>query len=337
MVKRAGTINTIALEVGCSASTVSRVLGGRKEGFSVRPELEARIFDTAKRHDYRPNPFVRALRAKSTKLIAVMSIPYGNMELIEGNVNFIDKIRGAGYFEAVRYVKHNKRDDFKLDFPVDAALFTDIFDVSFLDGVERDAIPYAVVNGICGPHGVSLMIDEKVGVELLLDHLTSLGHKRISYANNSSPESLGMHYSVVDRERFYLEGLRARGLAPLPNHWSLDMPDRTFLTEALDAGATAIICYHHFKALELLHEAWLMGVKIPERLSIACFNDDKTLEKLNPPVTCVSFPRSEICLKAADLLLSALSGAAPLSGQTLRFSGKLVARQSTSTAPLAQN
>lgn len=333
MVKRAGTINSIASEVGCSASTVSRVLGGRKEGFSVRPELEARIFDTARRYDYRPNPFVRALRAKKTKLIAVMSIPYKNLELVEGNIDFIEEIRKAGYSEAVRYVRHDKREDFKLDFPVDAALFTDIVDLSFLDGVERDLTPYVVVNGACGPHGASILIDEKVGVELLLEHLTGLGHRRIAYANNSFPDTLARHYSILDRERFYLEGLRARGLSPMPNHWRLDMPDREFLKEALDAGASAIVCYHHAKAIEIMHEAWLMGVKVPERLSIACFNDDKILDKLNPPVTSVSFPRSEMCLKAAELILSALSGEKPLSGELARYAGKLVPRMSTASAP----
>ena len=333
MMRRAGTINSIALEAGCSTSTVSRVLSGRKEGFSVRPELEARIFETAKRYDYRPNPFVRALRAKHTKIIAVLSFPYRNLEMVEGTVNFIDEIRKEGYSEAVKYVRHEKREDFKIDFPVDAALFTDVFDKSFLDGVERDLIPYAVVNGLCGEHGVSLVIDEVVGMDLMLDHLSSLGHKAIAYSNDSDSNPLQSHYSVAEREMLYLEGMKARGLNALPNHWCREMPADVFLKEALAAGATAIVCYHHLRVIEIMHAAWAAGIKVPERLSVSCFNDDWTIERFPPPVTCISFPRSEMCVQAAKLLLGAISGQEPLSGKTLKFAGKLVVRQST--APIS--
>ncbi len=326
---RTGNLSLIAQRAGCSVSTVSRVLNGYREGFSARPELQERIKEAARQLDYKPNIFWRTMRAKRTKMIAIMSFPYRNWEMSDGAIAFIDEIRKAGYSEAIKYVKHDRREDFKIDFPVDAALFSDIFDLSFLDVIERESIPYVVVNGVSGPHGASLMIDEREGAEALLGHLVSLGHRSIAYANNIDANPLQRHHSVEERERFYLEGLRSRGLKPLPNHWSHEIPSDEFLKEALEAGATAIVCYHHLRAVEIAHSAWKAGVRIPEQLSLACFNDDWSIQLSNPPLTCISFPRDEINVKAAGLLLSALSGGAPLTGQTLRFPGSLTAREST--------
>jgi len=330
---RDGSLSLIAQRAGCSVSTVSRVLNGYKNGFSARPELQERIKEAARQFDYKPNIFWRTMRAKRTNLIAIMCFPYRNLEMYSGILRFIDEIRKAGYSEAIKYVNHGSRDDFKIDLPVDAALFTDVFDVSCLDPVERQGIPYAVVNGLSGPSGVSLMIDERVGMEAVLEHLVSLGHKRIAYANSADMNPFQRHHSIEERERFYLEGLRARGLLPLPNHWNCGMPADAFIREALDAGATAVVCYHHLRGIEISHAAWRAGVKIPERLSIACFNDDWAIQNFNPPLSCVSFPREEICVKAASLLLSSLSGEALQPGKTIRFSGSLVARESAARAP----
>jgi DNA-binding LacI/PurR family transcriptional regulator len=113
----------------------------------------------------------------------------------------------------VRYVDHRNPRDFDLEFPVDGAILIDVFDKSCLEGVEKAGIPYVVINGACRERGLSIRVDERVGMELLLDHLTGIGHERIAYANRNDSNALWRHPSILERETHYLEGMRPR---PLP-------------------------------------------------------------------------------------------------------------------------
>ena len=66
-----GVLKHIAEQAGCSPSTVSRVLNGCRKGFSVRRDLEERIRSLAETLHYQPNPFLRIMRAKDSRLIAI--------------------------------------------------------------------------------------------------------------------------------------------------------------------------------------------------------------------------------------------------------------------------
>lgn len=325
-----GSLNKMAQELGCSASTISRVLNGYTHGFSVRPELQERILETAKRSGYKPNPFWRTMRAKRTNLVAMLDTPYNNRleDAENGKMRFIETIRKAGLTESLKYVERDSPEDHKVAFPVDAALLFDIGDKSCLNYFESEKVPYAVINGLCGPNGVSLLVDEMNGMKLLLEHLLSLGHRRIAYANSTYTGYLTVHYSETLRERHYLELLASHGLSPLPEHWNKQISPRDFVERALDNGATAVVCYHHEKAMEIMHAAWELGIPLPERLSVVCFNNDKTMASFIPPITCVSAPLMEMGIAAADKLLKILDGSLCPSGQTYKFSGRLIVRKS---------
>lgn len=94
----AGVMDQIAGRVGCSKSTVSRVLSGKGKNFSVRPELREAILRTADELEYRPNPFLQMMRSRESKIVAVFDPVRDASETIrEAKESFIRRIGSSGY------------------------------------------------------------------------------------------------------------------------------------------------------------------------------------------------------------------------------------------------
>jgi LacI family gluconate utilization system Gnt-I transcriptional repressor len=57
-----------------------------------------------------------------------------------------------------------------------------------------------------------------------------------------------------------------------------------------------------------LLEANRMGVKVPQQVAIAGFNDLPGSDQMVPPLTTIHTPRDEVGSKAASMLLQLLAG-----------------------------
>ncbi|WP_419643851.1 LacI family DNA-binding transcriptional regulator [Victivallis vadensis] len=331
MSAKKASIGLIAREAGCSPSTVSRVLGGYTKGFSVRPELEAKILELSREFDYKPNPYLRSMRTNKTRIIAVFDPLAGDGGVVQSaKQEFIAKIREADYIDAGKYVDLEQPGSYTLSFPVDGALLFDIVDGVCLNFVEENRIPYVTVNGYCRGHGTSVMPDEAANMRKLTDYLYSLGHRRIAYyAGHKRVYGPALHYSVAAREAHYQENVERLGLIHASAHWNRQISPEEFLQQAFHREKmTAVICYDHAKALKLIHAAWKLGIRIPEELSVCSFNDAYPLDLLTPPVTCIATPGREMGALAARLLLETLDGKRQDSGEIIPVQGELIVRES---------
>lgn len=108
-----------------------------------------------------------------------------------------------------------------------------------------------------------------------------------------------------------------------------------FLAAARRAGATAILAYYHHLAVRLCHAAVQLGLRVPDDISIACFNDVFGLDALNPPLTAVSLPYFPAGRAAAKLLMRLVAGEVPEQRQIV-FPERLVIRDSTGPAAVAR-
>lgn len=345
-----GSVSLIAKEAGCSASTVSRVLNGCTKGFSVRDELRDRILEIAKRQSFKPNPYLRALKAKRSNLVAILDAPYFTSGVAECAKRYlVGALRKAGLKESLKYATHGNPDSYTVEFPVDAAVIFDVSESSALHYFESNGIPYAVVNGICGPNGVSVTADERSGACAALEHLLSLGHRKIAYANEPGrfrssfsdvPEDndfLGQgapalsHSSVQERESAYLDFMATHALEPILRIGNPGMSPAAYIKAAMDRGATAILCYDHANAMGILNGAWEAGISIPGDLSLVCFNNEFPLWSSSPPLTCIDIPGRSMGLAAAEAVAKMIDGSLKPSGQSMKFEEKLILRKSTAS------
>jgi LacI family transcriptional regulator len=183
------------------------------------------------------------------------------------------------------------------------------------------------------PAGVrTLSIDFRSGMREVLDHLMSLGHRRIGYLwdrrdQPASPESrfLCLREAMEDHGIPLKEPWTARVIGEqrpgIGQSATLDLLQRA-------PELTAVVCHNDLFALGALRAARQRGFPVPDRMSIVGVDDIFTARYSDPPLTTLALPREEAGSMALEQLLRDEGDRLPAAHITPR----LIVRQSTGPA-----
>ncbi|MEU9089437.1 substrate-binding domain-containing protein [Streptomyces sp. NPDC048428] len=183
----------------------------------------------------------------------------------------------------------------------------------------------------------SVCSDHWYGTHLAVEHLVSLGHRRIVLAaRDDSPtartvraafaEIAAAHPDVEDWTVVLSSPDAAPGPGPSgvgsvpgpgPSGSSGDAPGLDLAALLRERGATAAVLHGDVDALMLVQRLAGSGVQVPRDCSVVAY-DDVVAALGSTPLTAVSPPRAEIGRAAAQLLLHRLSGAAGALGPVRR-------------------
>ncbi len=331
------TLKQIAAELGISYSTVSRVINGYERNFSVKPELRARIMEKIRETQFSPDPLYRSLRKKNNRQISFI-FPFSIREL-EGTVvgdavYYLEEMLSRNRFQ-FHYLFNSREAEaiYRLP-PWKAAGFIvpDVRAPEQVGELEKSDVPYVVLNGVCGGKGTAVMTDDRWNMTRALDHLFSLGHTRIGYLNCnriSSPPELRPHSSITDRRNAYLEYCSLHRMEPLNGYDDRKSTTEENLRRLLKQNASAVIAYDLPIAIETIHALWKLRIRIPDEVSVLCFNNHRFAEYTVPPLTTLEIPAKEMGEAAADIIMKRHIDPEYARGETVCFKGKLIVRQST--------
>lgn len=339
---RGGTLGQIAERAGCSIPTVSRVLNGYKTGFSVKPEVVERIHAAVREFHYTPNPFLRSIRAKDSRVIAIFD-PVSNSfgALRDAKTGFLLELAATNYFDVTKYVSLYHAESYRIPLIPAGALLFDVSEPGFLEFMEESRIPYVVINGICREHGCSLLFDEAENVRLVMTELRRLGHRRIAFFSNAPDAGLPTrHYSGPVRLEAFRREITAGGVEPVPETLFATGDAGEFFRHAVgEFGATAVVCNDHNCAMELLLTGETLSRIRSRTLSLVSLSDDFPLDRGETPVAAVSIDGAAVGRRAAQLLLERIertrNGESAAAGKEL-LRGTLHPRRSLFPAPAAQ-
>ena len=153
--------------------------------------------------------------------------------------------------------------------------------------------------------GIAFGTDHEKTIDMAVDYLYKLGHRKISLINNASSAS----------SQVYLYGFQKamweRGLPLHPNwHIILDGSLPTKKSEqlvqsvrSLQTAPTAMIVGPTHYSFDVYRAAKQLGLRIPEDLSIIGLGSGFALEELNPPLTVIAQDLEKIADNAAQALL----------------------------------
>lgn len=329
------TLAAVAALAGVAESTASRVINGYSHNFRVRPEVRAKIFEAAAELNYRPNPVVRTREEKQTNLVAVVGWASEgvNRSAIGEAVRVCDD---AGKHVCTTFLHP---DSMGLELPtwrVDGAIVLQSRQPADVLELEARRLPYVSVNGYAGEHGDSVTFHERDGMNQLLEHLAGLGHERIAYAYIERERHIprGLRHGAVDARRIaYKELLEEKGMPVLPgfDHADIDHLDYVW-SYVIGANATALIAYDDITALFLIQAAHVLGLRVPQDLSVVAFNDELPARMATPPLTTVALPAVEAGKRAGELLVERLKITDPSAQPEARrvvLHPRLVIRRST--------
>ena len=329
------TLSDVAELSGVSASTVSRVLNGYTKGFSVKPKVRSAVLEAVDQLGYKANMTAKAMRSKRTGVIAVLGLQYdqeGVPFVIDSQaVHYMAKSLRQSDLELCHYLGSSVDAPYALpDWPVDGVFVMNACSQETCQEIEQAGLPYVSLNGLSGPNGVSVMVDDQYGSKLAVDHLVSLGHKRIGYIMESSwTES---HPSVNARRQGYVQAMQDHDLPLMPT-WdqTYDMIEEA-VTEAYENRCTALLVYSHYTAMVVLKHAQKIGLRVPEDMSLICFNDQFPVKHTIPSITAVALPYKKMSEIASDILTQSVAKKTS-DFKTLLVKPELKVREST-VAPL---
>ncbi|MEM8849129.1 MAG: LacI family DNA-binding transcriptional regulator [Pseudomonadota bacterium] len=194
--------------------------------------------------------------------------------------------------------------------------------------------PTVIANGFDAVGTASVVPDDYIGQRALTDRLIAEGHRRIAY--------LTLRAELVatqERTRGYLDALTDAGIAFAPalvRQADMDAPDsRERMAVALDAllalepRPTVICAGNDCLALQLYGMLRARGLRIPQDMSIAGYDDHRLIsETLYPGLTTVRLPYRRMGRAAAQLFLEGAPQGPPVrvAGE-LRWRGSVAAYQ----------
>jgi LacI family transcriptional regulator len=318
------TIRDVAKESGFSSTTVSIVLNNAPLARYIPPVTKKRIERAAQKLGYRPNQFARSLRSKRSHTVGVMVFdmtdPYCTLVL-----RGIENTLYQGSYLPILTDVHNERTRFErylemlLDRRIEGLIVLAnwlFLDINLLADLEKSSIPTAMIGRELETDSISsVIVDNEVGGYLALEHLHSLGHRKIAFIRgpkaltDSAPRWRGIRNCAKE---YGLE-LDARLIVELPE--SRD-PLSSFesgnkLTEDLvrqKRSFTALLAFDDMSAFGAIRALTHAGIGVPAHCSVIGFDDIATSALYTPSLTTVRQPMEAMGASAVGIVVEGING-----------------------------
>jgi DNA-binding LacI/PurR family transcriptional regulator len=329
------TLSEIARQAQTSTMAVSVVLNGARSNTRVSEETRRRIETVAKDLNYSPNAQARSLKRQRTETLGVLFTWAGTRTIHNlYSMSILDGIVASAATQKYHVLLYTQSWE---NPTISSATFADqrtdgIIVVAPLEGSDVVSsltslgVPVAVISSTTDVPSVPCVgIDNRLGVQLALDHLHGLGHTRIGYVGH-----LAGRYSMRMRHDVYREWMQEHNL-PVPEDYILlssldDTPLPIERLLRLPDPPTAIFAATDDLAVEVLDVARTIGVSVPEQLSVVGFDDTLVAGLTTPKLTTIRQPLFEMGQLAAKLLIAHIQDQ---SSSVHVISPELIVRDST--------
>ena len=311
------TSKDVATLAGVSRTTVSFVMNDRSD-VKIPEETRRRVRDAARELGYHPHASARRLAGGRSHVLAL--VLRQSPEQVAGDAVLAETLRGlaaaarTGGFRVMV-------EPFALDDPM--VTYTALLRAQHADGLVisgprvddpflaelvRDGFPIVLQGALPNIDAPSVDVDNVAGARGAVEHLISLGHRRIACITNAPL----VYTAAQDRLDGYRLALEAAGLDAAPElvaEGAFDAPSghaamaQLLARTAFDAAfvASDVVA---LGAIGALREA---GRRVPDDVSIVGFDDIPLAAYFDPPLTTVRLPAYELGHAAGRALLERIA------------------------------
>lgn len=317
------TMQDVAQAAGVSKSAVSLAFN---DASRLSPETQRRILDVAAELGYAQDPAARMLRTRKTnslglllpqQLDRVLENPYytaflqgiGSTCSTEGyTLLLVPPLRGS-MLRSIPYAA------------VDGFIVSGLeYDRGEVTALRSRGVPFVLVDSEFRSDVSSVEVDDSIGMQQLMQHLLSLGHRRLTFLALETGIAGGPQNwrgPMLRRIEGVTSALAEFGL-------SIDSPEVNVIEvpATYDGGysafrdewqrpanerPTAVVAFSDVVALGVLAAARDIGVDVPRDVSVTGFDDLREASLSTPTLTTVRQPIEAKGRLAAELLVDALN------------------------------
>ncbi|MBP5947748.1 MULTISPECIES: LacI family DNA-binding transcriptional regulator [unclassified Pseudomonas] len=325
-------IREVARLAGVSVATVSRTL---KSPERVLPDTRDRVMAAVEQAGYRPNLMAVQFRSRRTGNLVILVPTIANTFFARVISGAQKAAQAAGYRLLLcdtqgRETLERQFADLVYAHQADGVIQLRAFDPFEGSASGKDLPP--IVNA-CeviqqGRHP-TISLDNVAAAKAMTEHLIALGHRRIGLIKGSKGSPL-----TRDRLAGYEQAIRQAGLAlddALVCHGDFSLAAGyagAGKMLALDDRPTALFCENDEMAIGALKRIKEQGLRVPEDISLAGFDDIPMAAYCDPPLTTISQPAEVFGEKAVEMLI-ALIEKQPLPARHVVLPFQLTPREST--------
>lgn len=304
------TIRRVAQKAGVSIATVSRVVNGST---AVAPELRDRVLDAVSRCGYAPTIGRRSAASIGLVYTGPFSVgsPY-DAACLDGIVTAMldsDFDLKIAHLRRDKSAKETYSQFFFRKGIRGAILRSTSADRDVARVIGDEGFPAVVLGDRFDHPRLAFAYNESRSASAEgVEHLISLGHKRIAFAANDIDD--GDH---LDRLEAYRQTLRSHGIYDrqlefrVPAH-RLDGAQLMRKMMSISTPPTAVFIADPLTACGAINEAHKLGLRIPEEMSILGFDDSDTRFSVVPTMTAICQDSRELGRLAYDLLVQRCEG-----------------------------
>lgn len=201
---------------------------------------------------------------------------------------------------------------YPVDYEPDPALFGHLGDRGFpVVLIDRHLVGLAMD---------AVLPDNVGGAYAAVSHLAGLGHRRIAFVSTDNLTTT----SVAERLQGYQQALAAHDIPIDDRLICAELPVTSRWPREVTAGVkghaarigrflerqrpTAVFTLHDYLAADVLEAASDLGLRVPDELALASFDDDPPAALLPVPLTAVRQPREQMGRLAARLVVERIDG-----------------------------
>jgi LacI family transcriptional regulator len=298
----------VAELAGVGTMTVSRVLSG---SVPVSEQTRERVEQAIAALHFRPNEVARSLREARTRSIGIivpeftdpffaMCAQAASQAAKEHSYSFMmttsDENPETEYAEANLMLRRH----------VEGLIVIPAANgPSRLTQPEFRSLPIVAIDRpIRGSHFSTVLVENKLGARLAVQHLLEHNHRYIAFLGLSDKL-----FTLNARRAAYVETVEQAGLVPeaYPN-CATQQQTLDLLRSLQEAGRlpTALFIANHPVMQFVLHALQQLNIKVPETIALVGFDDFEMAELVQPTVTVVRQPREELGRVAAAILFERL-------------------------------
>lgn len=308
------TMNDVARTAGVSLKTVSNVLNDYE---FIRPATKQKVLDAIAALGYEANLTARSLRSGKTRMLGLvlsdLSAPY----YAELASRLMKVASDRGYrvlVEQSAATGENELAALQGQFRqlTDGLLFTPLaLGPDDIAAAQGDKPLVLLGEHIADPRFDLVTMKNTEAAHAITSHLLASGRRRVAVLGAVPEDTTG---SSGLRMLGYRQALTAAGLDFDPDlavmcDWRRD-GGATAIRQLLDSGVQfdAVFGLNDTVALGAMHELLMRGVKVPDEVAVAGFDDIDEARFASPSLTTVAPGMDEIAERSVGLLIDRIEG-----------------------------
>ena len=317
------TSEEVARLAGVSRATVSRALNGSAR---VSDEARTRVHEAVTKLGYEPDVVAQSLVRQRSRVIATNFFPE------DDKLPFAHLGRAALYFyvDVVEYIEREiVSQGYDLMVPsrphgkfpqsyvrslqtrrVAGCVLLHASEARIQSLIHAD-IPTVFIDKMAqGGHATYVTSDNIDGARQVVEHLLTLGHRRIAFLMGSTVDIAGLERLLGCQQALVQAGIAPDAGLVRQSGWNVDEAyEATLSLLAERRDFTAIVAGSDYMALGVLRALTEQGLHVPKDISLVGFDDLEFCQYITPALTTVRQDRAAMGRGAVQKLVAMIEGA----------------------------